>query len=328
MKEPKLSIILPIYNTEAYLEKCLDSILGNTFQDFELIIVNDGSPDNSEEIILKYIEKYKDKIVYIKKENGGLSDARNTGLSIAKGEYISFIDSDDYIERNMYEEIFTKLKEASFDIVSCDVNLVYENSEKIDTVSCGYRESILDKEKIKESMTVFYPTVWNKVYKREVLKDITFLKGVWYEDLEFMLRAYPNINSIGVVKKPLYNYLQRKNSITYTYNDKLYDIINNMESVLKYYKEHNIYEEYKEVLEYLYVRYAFATFPKRLAKCGNKGKYKEGINYAYLKVKEHFPNYKNNKYLKEMGLKGLYIKHFNNLLSNINYLVQNSKKYN
>lgn len=328
MKEPKLSIILPVYNTEAYLEKCLDSILGNTFQDFELIIVNDGSPDNSEEIILKYIEKYKDKIVYIKKENGGLSDARNAGLSMAKGEYISFIDSDDYIERNMYEEIFTKLKEASFDIVACDVNLVYENSEKIDTVSCGYKESILDKEKIKESMTVFYPTVWNKAYKREVLKDITFLKGVWYEDLEFMLRVYPNINTIGVVKKPLYNYLQRKNSITYTHNDKLYDIINNMESVLKYYKEHNIYEEYSEVLEYLYVRYAFATFPKRLAKCGNKGKYKEGINYAYLKVKEHFPNYKNNKYLKEMGLKGLYIKHFNNLLSNINYLVQNSKKYN
>lgn len=328
MKEPKLSIILPVYNTEAYLEKCLDSILKNTFQDFELIIVNDGSPDNSEDIILKYIEKYKEKIVYIKKENGGLSDARNTGLSIAKGKYISFVDSDDYIEKNMYEEIFNILKDSPFDIVACDVNLVYEGSEKINTISSGYNENIIDRKKIKDSMASFYPTVWNKVYKKEILQDIFFLKGVWYEDLEFMLRVYPNVNSIGVVKKPLYNYLQRKNSITYTYNNKLYDIINNMESVLKYYKDHDIYEDYKDVLEYLYVRYAFATFPKRLAKCGNKTKYKEGIEYAYSKVIEHFPNYKNNKYLNKTGLKGKYIKYFNNFLSNINYIVQNSKKYN
>ncbi len=325
---PKLSIILPVYNTEQYLEKCLNSILDNTFQDFELIIVNDGSPDNSEKIILDFKEKYQDKIVYIKKENGGLSDARNCGMQVARGEYISFIDSDDYIEQDMYEEMMKKLEYYPFDIVACDVNLVYENLDKVDVISSGYNKDLLNKDDIKETMTYFYPTVWNKIYKAEVIKGITFLKGVWYEDLEFMLKVYPNINSIGVVKKPLHNYLQRKNSITYTYNDKLYDIINNMESVIAFYKEKGIYEEYKDELEYLYARYAFATFPKRLAKCGNKEKYNKGIEFAINKVKEYFPEYKNNKYLKKVGVKGLYIKHFNNFLAHMNYMVQNGKKYN
>lgn len=325
---PKLSIILPVYNTEQYLEKCLNSILNNTFQDFELIIVNDGSPDNSEKIILDFKDKYKDKIVYIKKENGGLSDARNFGLKHAKGEYISFIDSDDYIEHDMYEKMMNKLEQHPFDIVACDVNLVYENSDKIDVVSSGYDKDLFDKQEIKQTMIYFYPTVWNKIYKAEIINEITFLKGVWYEDLEFMLRVYPNITSIGVVKEPLHNYLQRKNSITYTYNDKLYDIINNMDSVISFYQEHGIYEEYKQELEYLYARYSLATFPKRLAKCGKISKYNKGIKYAVSKVKEYFPGYKNNKYLRKTGIKGLYIKHFNKILAYMNYLVQNGKKYN
>ena len=177
-------------------------------------------------------------------------------------------------------------------------------------------------------MTSFYPTVWNKIYKREIIQNVTFLKGVWYEDLEFMLKLYPNITSIGVVKKPLYNYLQRKNSITYTYNDKLYDIINNMESVIAFHKAEGVYEEYKDELEYLYARYAFMTFPKRLAKSKDKAKYNKGIEFAFSKVNEYFPNYKKNRYLKLMGIKGRYIKHFNRFLSHINYIVQNGKKYN
>ena len=111
------------------------------------------------------------------------------------------------------------------------------------------------------------------------------------------------------------------NSITYTYNDKLYDIITNMDTVIKYYKEQGIYEEYKEELEYLYLRYAYATFPKRLAKCKDKKKYKEGIDFAINKVNEHFPEYKKNRYFKTMGVKGKYIKNFNKFISKINYIV-------
>jgi len=321
MKEIMLSIIVPVYNVEAYLDKCLSSIFKSTFTDYELIIINDGTKDNSEQIINKYIDKYKEKITYISKENTGLSDTRNLGMNIAKGKYIAFVDSDDYIEPDAYELMMAKAKERNFDIVATDVRLVYENKDKEDTVFSHYEQDMFDKEDIKKSMLVQYPVVWNKIYKKELLEGITFSKGVWYEDMEFVLKLYPRIKSIGVVKKPLYNYLQRANSITYTYNEKLYDIINNMTTVIHYYKTHNIYDEYKEELEYLYARYAFATFPKRLAKCGDKEKYKEGIDYAFMKVNEYFPKYKKNKYFTRMGLKGLYIKIFNRFFASINYFI-------
>lgn len=321
MNNIMLSIIVPVYNVEAYLEKCLSSIFSSTFTDFELIIINDGTKDNSEQIINKYLNIYKDKITYISKENSGLSDTRNIGMNIAKGRYIAFVDSDDYIEPDAYELMINKAMERDFDVVAADVRLVYENSDKEEIVSSNYKKDMFDKEEIKTSVLVQYPVVWNKIYKKEILEGVSFSKGVCYEDMEFILKLYPKIKSVGVVKKPLYNYLQRENSITYTYNEKLYDIINNMTSVINYYKEKGIYNKYKEELEYLYARYAFATFPKRLAKCGSKLKYKEGIEYSLSKVKEYFPCYKKNKYFSKMGLKGLYIKSFNKFLSNINYYI-------
>ncbi len=320
---PKLSIIIPVYNVEKYLDKCLERILNSTYKDFELIVINDGTKDNSEQIITKYLEKeeYKDKIIYISKENSGLSDTRNLGMSKAQGEYIAFVDSDDYIETNMYELMIKKALEKDYDIVVSDVKLVYENSDKEKIISSAYEKDLFNKDEIKQTMLTYYPVVWNKIYKKSLLDGIEFSKGVWYEDMEFNLKVYPRINSIGVVKEPMYNYLQRGNSITYTYNDKLYDIITNMDTVIKYYKEHGIYEEYKEELEYLYLRYAYATFPKRLAKCKDKKKYKEGIKFAMKKVNEQFPEYKKNRYFKTMGVKGKYIKNFNKFIANINYII-------
>ena len=320
---PKLSIIVPVYNVEKYLDKCLERILNSTYKDFELIVINDGTKDNSEQIITKYLdnEEYKDKITYISKENSGLSDTRNLGMSKAKGEYIAFVDSDDYIETNMYETMMNKALEKDYDIVVSDVKLVYEDSDKEKIISSAYEKDLFNKDEIKQTMLTYYPVVWNKIYKKSLLEGIEFSKGVWYEDMEFNLKVYPRINSIGVVKEPLYNYLQRGNSITYTYNDKLYDIITNMDTVIKYYKAQGIYEKYKEELEYLYLRYAYATFPKRLAKCKDKKKYKEGIDFAINKVHEHFPEYKKNRYFKTMGVKGKYIKSFNKFISKINYIV-------
>ena len=127
---PKVSIIVPVYNVEKYIEKCLESLVNQTLEDIEIIVVNDGTKDNSKEKILQYIEKYPQKIVYLEKENGGLSDARNYGLPVAKGEYIAFLDSDDYIEKNMYEEMYKKAKEENSDMVECDFLWEYLNSEK------------------------------------------------------------------------------------------------------------------------------------------------------------------------------------------------------
>ena len=122
----KVSVIVPVYNVEEYLEKCLDTLVNQTLKEIEIIVINDGSPDNSQKIIDKYAKKYKTIKAYTK-ENGGLSDARNYGLTKANGEYIAFIDSDDYVSIDMYEKIYQKAKSGNFDMVVCDLNIIYDD---------------------------------------------------------------------------------------------------------------------------------------------------------------------------------------------------------
>jgi len=324
----KVSIIVPVYNTEKYLEKCLDSLVNQTLDDIEIIVVNDGSPDNSKVILDKYAYNYPNKIRVFDKKNGGLSDARNFGLDKAEGEYIGFVDSDDYVEKNMYELLYNKAKSGDFDMVVGNLYMTYEDNNKKDIVKSGVTKDITNSQNLKELVTYIYPTAWNKIYKSEICKEVEFKKGVWFEDVEWLLRLYPKIKSIGCVDESLYNYLQRENSITYTFNEKLYHLIDNMDGVIDYYIENKFYEGYKEELEYLYARYAFATFMKRLAKSKDKKAYKEGYKYAIKKVKNKFPQYKKNKYLKSSGLKGIYIKNFGKIFASINYFVNKNKKYN
>ena len=127
---PKVSIIVPIYNVEGYIEKCLETLVNQTLEDIEIILVNDGSTDNSELIAKRFFEKYPEKIVYLEKENGGLSDARNYGIPYSKGEYIAFLDSDDYVEKNMYEEMYELAKRENSDMVQCNFYWEYPDKNK------------------------------------------------------------------------------------------------------------------------------------------------------------------------------------------------------
>ena len=128
----KVSVIVPIYNVEKYIKKCLNSLVNQTLQEIQIILVNDGSKDKSGEIAKEYAQMYKNKILYLEKENGGLSDARNYGIPYAEGEYIAFIDSDDYIDENAYEEMYDKAKKENSDYVECDFIWEYPNKNKID----------------------------------------------------------------------------------------------------------------------------------------------------------------------------------------------------
>ena len=128
---PKISIIVPVYNVEIYIDKCLKILTEQTLRDIEIIIVNDGSLDKSEEIIEKYVKENPTKIKYYEKENGGLSSARNYGLEYATGEYIAFLDSDDYVETNMYEEMYNLAKKENADMVECDFIWEWEYGKKI-----------------------------------------------------------------------------------------------------------------------------------------------------------------------------------------------------
>ena len=309
----KVSVIVPVYNVYDYLEKCLDSLVHQTLDLIEIIIVNDGSVDNSDDIIQKYAKKYQNIKAY-KKENSGLSDTRNYGLNYASGEYITFVDSDDFVEPTMYEEMYEKAKTGNYDIVACDINYVYKDREERILV-----DPKKDVNNIKELFINFYPTVCTKIFKKELFDKSKqkFKSGIWYEDVEFMYRLLPYVNSVGVIHKPFYNYLQREKSITSTISPKIYDYINNFNGLVDYYKENNFYDKYKKELEYAYVRYIYATFIKTCLGY-DKEKYLKAVDDAIKNVQEHFPKYRRNKYFYK-SKKGIYLVLFNKKIANILY---------
>jgi len=312
----KLSIIVPVYNVEQYLEKCLNSLVKQTLKDIEIIVVNDGTKDNSQKIIDQFVKKYKNVKSFIK-ENGGLSSARNYGLTQAKGEYIAFVDSDDYVAEDMYETMYKKAKEQEFDVVVCNLRYVFPDKE-IKAYS-KIKKDIFTKAEIKKCMSNIYPAAWNKIYKKELfLKGVLFKEQVWFEDVEFLYRLFPYINNIGVVENYGYYYVQRDGAITKTFDNRLFHYIDNWNGIIKYYKDHNFYEEYKKELEYSYVRYLYATFIKAAANFKDKKMFDKAVSEAIKNVKEHFPTYRTNKYFYK-SKKGVYLLLFNSKVANIIY---------
>ena len=303
---PKVSVVVPVYNVEKYIDKCLSSLVNQTLEDIEIIIVNDGSKDNSIEIIKEYIDKYPQKIVYLEKENGGLSDARNYGIPYAKGEYIAFLDSDDYVELDMYEKMYEIAKKENSDMVECDFYWEYPNKVKEDI---GY----IYKNK-KEMMTTIRVVAWNKLIKREILKklNIEFPKGLRYEDVEFTYKLMPYLNKVSFLKKPCIHYIQRDNSIANTQNERTKEIFEVLENVLIYYKEQKIYEEYKNELEYIYTRFLLCSSLLRMVKIVDKEVKKELLDQTWKNLNTKFPNWKNNEILKKnKSGKDLYMKTVN-----------------
>lgn len=318
---PKVSIVVPVYNTKKYLEKCLDSLVYQTLDDIEIIVVNDGSPDESQKIIDRYVQAYPNKVQAYVKENGGLSDARNFGISKCNGEYIGFVDSDDYVNLDMYQNMYNKAKEQDFDMVVCDIRYVYENVSK--EVSSQVDEDINDLDKIKAQMVNIYPAAWNKIYKKKLFENgVLFKKGVWYEDVEFLYRLFPYIKSIGTIKKTFVNYVQRDGAITRTFDERVYNYIDNFNGIVEFYKAKSFYDEYYSELEYSYVRYLYMTFIKTACNFDKK-EYKKACKLAKKNVLEKFPNYKQNKYIQ--GLSGFYLKHFNAITQKLVYTVYNYK---
>ena len=313
----KISIIVPCYNVENYIEKGLNSLINQTLKEIEIILINDGSKDKTIDIIKKY-EKQDSRIKVIDKKNEGVSKARNDGIKIASAEYIAFMDSDDWFEENALELMYNKAKENDYDIVACDTKAVYPN--KIEYI----KSSIEDNQTNNKLMIDAYTVIWNKIYKKELLHDIEFDSELTFcEDVLFLYKIYSKVEKIGSVKQGLYNYLQRQNSLTYTYDEKLYQLIESQERIIKYYKKGNIFEKYKEELEYTYVRYLYATFIKRLAKTKNKKEFKKGYKIVKEKVKNMYPNYKKNKYLNNK--KGIYLKLFNYPIACLIYILEKNK---
>ncbi len=303
----ELSIIVPVYNVERFLDKCLDSLIHQTLTNnrYEIIIVNDGSTDHSQEIIDCYDKEYTN-IRAFKKVNGGLSDARNYGIQKAKGDYIAFVDSDDYVNVNMYEQLLKKTMEYPFDMIVCDFIEVYDDKKVICT--SRLKNDILSINELKSAMLDIYPSAWNKIYKRSLFDHIQFKKGVWFEDVECLYRMFPYLHHIGVVHEPLYYYVQRHNSISKSKDTRIYHCIENWNGIVDYYQnQHN--QQFLKEIEYCYVRYLYATFIKAAQKF-DKVEFDRAVQVAKKNVKQFFPKYRHNPYFYR-SLKGIYLLTFN-----------------
>lgn len=302
---PKVSVIVPIYNVEKYIKKCMDSLVNQTLQEIQIIFVNDGSTDESGNIAKEYASKYPNKIIYLEKENGGLSDARNFGMRYAEGEYIAFLDSDDYVENTMYEEMYNKALQENSDYVECDFLWEYPDKTKKDK-----RNSYNNK---KEMLTNVRVVAWNKLIKREILEknNISFPKGLRYEDIEFTYKLIPYLNKVSYVDKEFVHYVQRNNSIANVQNERTAEVFTIFDNIIKYYQEKGFYEEYKEELEYSYSRILLCSSLKRICKIKDSKTRKKLIKETFEKLYQQFPLWKENKILNNRSIKNMYMKSIN-----------------
>ena len=286
----KVSIIIPVYGVEKYIAKCLDSLVNQTLEDIEIIVVNDGSPDDSQKIIDKYVRKYPNKIKSYIKENGGQGSARNYGLEKSTGEYIGYVDSDDYVELDMYEKLYNLAKKDKLDIAIC-------GSYNVDEIT-NNKDIDLDKIIFEDMHTnAFFGrmAVWNKIYKRDILKNVEKKKKKWYEDLDFTLKVLANAKKVGYINEPLYDYLIRQGSTMNNDNlERNLEILDAFDNI----KGNKKLDKYNDIMEFLMIDHIYISAVVRVINSiGSNKEKKEYINKLVNYVKDNYPNYKNNKYL-------------------------------
>lgn len=213
----EISIIVPVYNVEKYISRCIESIINQSFSSFELILVDDGSPDSCGEIC-DYYAKKDSRIKVIHKQNEGLSSARNSGIEVAKGEYIAFVDSDDYIHRDMYKNLYDAAIKNKSDIVVCDYKKVYDSYEIDENIKLKPYESknmtnIEALNKLYESDKGIYIVAWNKLYKKTIFNELRYNNGRIHEDEFIIHKLLYNSKVITYINLELYYYFQRPDSI-------------------------------------------------------------------------------------------------------------------
>jgi glycosyltransferase involved in cell wall biosynthesis len=211
---PAVSIIVPVYKTERYLDKCLQSLIAQTLEEIEIIVVNDGSPDGSQSIIDRYAREYPDKITALYQENQGLGPARNLGINNAQGKYVGFVDSDDWVDPDMYRQMYAQAYSEDCDVVICDMVSVREHDGE-NWVTSGYRGDNPAPRTIADFVMASMNAAWamNKLYRRSLF-DIAHFPAVWYEDIGTTPILLSYARRIAYLRAPLYFYLQRDAAIT------------------------------------------------------------------------------------------------------------------
>lgn len=324
----KVTVVVPVYNVEKYLAKCIDSVLNQTERDFTLILVDDGSTDNGPKICDEYAKK-DSRIKVIHQENQGLGGARNTGIESCETDRIIFLDSDDTIEPETLEVTLKSAEKNDADMVIFGFRSVTEDGETkevfVDNLeknkafsvienkevltahpsACNklYKTSLFTGEKGKVDKTILTsaPAAWNKLYKTALFTEtgIRYPSRVWYEDIRTTLKLMLYSNRIVFIENVLYNYLLRDGSITKNVNaDRNVEIIEAFEDILAYFKEVGCFDEFHDELEYLTIFHVYITASVRVIRIDRKH---ELIDKFYDYLESNFPKYRENKYLPLLG---------------------------
>ena len=284
-----ISIVVPIYNAEAYLNKCIDSLINQTKKNIEIILVNDGSTDKSEEIIKSYKDK---RIKYYKNKNKGIGYTRNFGIDKSNSKYIMFLDSDDYLDVNACEKLFNKIEKDSSDVVVSDFIITHNGTEKKEVIN-DFKKTNLDKN--SSIILNINLSPWNKIYSSKLIKDnnIRFPEDIKYEDVLFVLECLDKANNISKLNKALNYYIVRDNSETKTYDKKVFDILEVVKRFRSYFNN-----RYKEDIDKLTVKILTNYTIQQRYQVSIKDGYKF-IDKVFNLFEKEIPDYKNNKYYED-----------------------------
>lgn len=293
----KVSIIVPVYNVEQYLERCLTSLVNQTLQDIEIIVINDGSKDNSQNIIDKFYNNYPEKIRQYNIKNSGAAQARNYALDLVEGEYIGFVDSDDYVETNMFEALYNKAVEENADISVCG----YYKATADKCVEKGtYQYKCFNNNVFNEPsmFTNNFPYLWNKIFKTKLIKDnkIKFENYRIFEDLVFTYETFLKANKIVQVQKPLYYYrILRNDSLTNKFSEKRFDIFDASDKLIEFFINNNSFEYFEDELLFIILKHIYVVLEKeiKLNQLELKNKF---INKSFKYLDSRFPYWKEYNY--------------------------------
>lgn len=296
-----VSVVVPVYKVEKYLKRCVDSIRAQTYENLEIILVDDGSPDSCGQMCDAYARE-DSRIQVVHKENGGLSDARNAGAEQAQGEYLLFVDSDDYIAEELITKTVSVAKETGCDVVLFDYFYVEGGRAEIRNEGLpDNRPLTLETEK---RLLFSAPAAWLKLFKKKFYEKsgIRFPKGRYYEDLNTTPKFVFAAERIVYLNEPLYYYMIRQDSImgSRDYEKNYKDMVEVLDDVLKYYKDKGAYEKYRDELEYLVFCNAYFEPSREIVLAHAKTSYLEkSRTYMY----ERFPEFTENPYIRRRSRK-------------------------
>ena len=251
MSKYKLSIVAAIYNLEQYLPRCLDALVNQTLEEIEILCIDDGSTDSAPQIVDEYEKKYPNKIKAFHKENGGEFSSRNYGLERATGEYITFVDVDDYVELNWAEKLYMAAKKNDADLAVCAFERISLETNKITSKDMiGFGRCVKNVDYNDDFVAFINPAPWNKVYKREMIEDLRFLPFRGFNDTMLLMEIITRAKKIAFEPDVLYHYYLRNDSQIHSVNEQ--DVKNLKKYLLevkKFYKDSKKYEEMKYILD-------------------------------------------------------------------------------